>query len=162
MWSNRYSMGWTSKDEYSNFYFSTSTLNEFDERIYFALSLEATKTDSNSRSNVQLEASVIPSYKKLIDLTNKKVIEINKNESNDFQKTCRYFNLWELQQYVNIHFMKGLFHNKNYRALVVMLVSIRCWQYPNIMKWNDFRSYMRLSLENVSNSLPSNCGRNES
>ena len=130
-------MGSTSKDEYSNFYFSTSTLNGFDERIHLALSREALKADSNSRNNVKLEASVIPSYKKLIDLTNKKVIEINKNESNDFQKTCHYFNLWELQQFVNVYFMIGLFHKKLSKSLSSIVygprtMSVYLFPYPNI------------------------------
>ena len=66
------------KDDYSNFYFSTNTLNELDERIYSTLSLGADKNDSKKRNVLQLESSVIPSYQKLFDLTNKKIIQITK------------------------------------------------------------------------------------
>jgi len=97
-------------------------LNELDDRIYLALSLEAHRTDSTSCNYAKIEAKVIPSYKKIIDLTNKKVIEINKNESADFQKTCHYFNLWELKQFVNIHFMKGLF--QYYNMIIISLFNL--------------------------------------
>ena len=102
---NNFSRETTSKDEHSNFYFSTSTLNDLDERIYSKLSVETLKNDS--KQCLELESSLIPSYQKLFDLTNKKVIEITIDEAKNFQKTCRYFNLWELQQFVHLCFMIG-------------------------------------------------------
>ena len=64
---------------------------------------------SASENTAQVDFDRIPCYQKIIDLIDDGTVNVEKNESNDFQKTCAYFNLLELQHYTEIYFIEGIF-----------------------------------------------------
>ena len=81
------------------------TCNEFDERI--CTKLREISTYVTYENTVQVDCDRIPCYQKIVDLIDGGIVEVEKRESDDFQKTCAYFNLVELHQYAEIYFMEG-------------------------------------------------------
>ena len=90
---------------FTHVFLNEKTCNEFDERFCTKLR----ETLSTNENTVQVEFNRIPCYQKIVDLIDDETVQVEKNESNDFQKTCAYFNMLELKQYAEIYFMEGIF-----------------------------------------------------
>ena len=71
-------------------------------------------TGTIQKNYARLELSKVPSAQKIIDLTNKQIIQIAKVDVADFLKTCQFFGLFEMEQFLDIYFMEGKFNNNCY------------------------------------------------
>ena len=93
------------KGVFNHVFLNEKTCNEFDERFCTKLR----ETLATNENTVQVDFDLIPCYRKIVDLIDDETVQVEKNESNDFQKTCAYFNMLELKQYAEIYFMEGIF-----------------------------------------------------
>ena len=93
------------KEVFKHVFLNEKICNEFDERFCKKLREKLSINDNA----IQIDLNRIPCYQKIVDLIDDGTVNVEKNESNDFQKTCAYFNLLELQQYTEIYFIEGLF-----------------------------------------------------
>ena len=91
--------------------------NEFDERFCTKLR----ETLATNENTVQVDFELIPCYQKIVDLIDDGIVKVEKDESDDFQKTCVFFNMLELQQYTEIYFIEGTFSHQNSPYLISIL-----------------------------------------
>ena len=90
---------------FTHIFLNEQICNEFDDRFCIKLREKL----STSENTAQVDFDRIPCYQKIVDLIDDGTVNVEKNESNDFQKTCAYFNLLELQHYTEIYFIEGIF-----------------------------------------------------
>ena len=90
---------------FTHIFLNEQICNEFDDRFCTKLREKL----SASENTAQVDFDRIPCYQKIVDLIDDGTVSVEKNESNDFQKTCAFFNLLELQQYTEIYFIEGIF-----------------------------------------------------
>jgi len=88
-------------DKVQNCYLNPEKLDSFDERIFRKLQNGA---GNNKFTKLHVRVCEIPAYKKFFQFLEDHEVEIDVTDSFDFQKTCQFFELDELEHKVKVHF----------------------------------------------------------
>ena len=88
-----------SDDKVQNCYLNQDTLDSYDPRIFQKLQNEA-----GNNKLLHVPVNKIPAYKKFFQFWEDHEVEIDLKESFEFQTTCKFFELNELENKVKSHF----------------------------------------------------------
>ena len=86
-------------DKVQNCYLNPERLDSFDERIFRKL-----QQGAGNNKLLHVPVSKIPAYKKFFQFWEDHEVEIDVTDSFNFQTTCKFFELDELEHKVKVHF----------------------------------------------------------